>query len=154
MLAAIFLASRWHFLANKHAVLAGCSAFWPVNCIFLHKKNADTLHRWVALLLLIFILWLRFCKEDWVWLNRWGSGVGSGVGVWGRVLGWGSGVGFWGGGLGRLCPPPPPGSWHLYPISVVETQCVKAVRDTINWLKMANALFFLCCQTNSSHSFS
>jgi hypothetical protein len=27
-----------------------------VNCIFLHKKNEDTLHRWVALLLLIFIL--------------------------------------------------------------------------------------------------
>ena len=27
MLAAIFLASRLHFLANKHAVLAGCSAF-------------------------------------------------------------------------------------------------------------------------------
>jgi hypothetical protein len=39
MLAAIFLASQWHFLANKHAVLAGCSAFWPVNCIFLHKKT-------------------------------------------------------------------------------------------------------------------
>jgi hypothetical protein len=38
MLAAIFLASQLHFLANKHAVLAGCSAFWPVNCIFLHKK--------------------------------------------------------------------------------------------------------------------
>jgi hypothetical protein len=39
MLAAIFLASEWHFLDNKHAVLAGCSAFWPVNCIFLHKKT-------------------------------------------------------------------------------------------------------------------
>jgi hypothetical protein len=39
MLAAIFLASQRHFLANKHAVLAGCSAFWPVNCIFLHKKG-------------------------------------------------------------------------------------------------------------------
>jgi hypothetical protein len=39
MLTAIFLASQWHFLANKHAVLAGCSAFWPVNCIFLHKKT-------------------------------------------------------------------------------------------------------------------
>jgi hypothetical protein len=39
MLAAIFLASQWHFLANKRAVLAGCSAFWPVNCIFLHKKT-------------------------------------------------------------------------------------------------------------------
>ena len=38
MLAAIILASQWHFLANKYAVLAGCSAFWPVNCIFLHKK--------------------------------------------------------------------------------------------------------------------
>ena len=24
---------------DKHAVLAGCSAFWPVNCIFLHKKK-------------------------------------------------------------------------------------------------------------------
>jgi hypothetical protein len=36
---AILLASQWHFLANKHAVLAGCSAFWPVNCIFLHKKT-------------------------------------------------------------------------------------------------------------------
>jgi hypothetical protein len=35
MLAAIFLASQWHFLANKHAVLAGCSAFWPK----LHKKR-------------------------------------------------------------------------------------------------------------------
>ena len=41
MLSAITLASQWHFLANKHAVLAGCSAFWPVNCIFLHK-NART----------------------------------------------------------------------------------------------------------------
>jgi hypothetical protein len=40
---------------NKHAVLVGCSTFWPVNCIFLHKKNEDMLHRWVALLLLIFI---------------------------------------------------------------------------------------------------
>ena len=39
MLAAIFPASQWHFLANKHAVLAGCSAFWPVYCIFLHKKT-------------------------------------------------------------------------------------------------------------------
>jgi hypothetical protein len=39
MLAAIFLASQLHFLTNKHAVLAGCSAFWPVNCIFLHKKS-------------------------------------------------------------------------------------------------------------------
>jgi hypothetical protein len=39
----------------------------------------------------------------------------------------------------------------VYPISVVETQCVKA--DTINWLKMANALFFLCCEMNSSHFF-
>jgi hypothetical protein len=39
MLAAIFLASQWHFLTNKHAVLAGCSTFWPVNCIFLHKKT-------------------------------------------------------------------------------------------------------------------
>jgi hypothetical protein len=28
---AIFLASLLHFLANKHAVLAGCSAFWPAN---------------------------------------------------------------------------------------------------------------------------
>jgi hypothetical protein len=40
---------------------------------------------------------------------------------------------------------------RLYPISVVETQCAKA--DTINWLKMANALFFLCCEMNSSHFF-
>ena len=39
----------------------------------------------------------------------------------------------------------------MYPISVVETQCVKA--DIINWLKMANALFFLCCEMNSSHFF-
>jgi hypothetical protein len=33
------------------------------------------------------------------------------------------------------------GGWHMYPISVVETQCVKAgaLRDTINWLKMTNA---------------
>ena len=38
MLAAIFLASQWHFLAIKYAVLAGCSAFWPVNCIFCIKK--------------------------------------------------------------------------------------------------------------------
>jgi hypothetical protein len=46
-LAAIFLASQWHFLTNKHAVLAGwlarwlagCSAFWPVNCIYFHKKT-------------------------------------------------------------------------------------------------------------------
>jgi hypothetical protein len=40
---------------------------------------------------------------------------------------------------------------RLYPISVVETQCAKA--DTINWLKMGNALFFLCCEMNSSHFF-
>jgi hypothetical protein len=39
MLAAIFLASQLHFLANKHAVLAGYFAFWPVNCIYLHKKR-------------------------------------------------------------------------------------------------------------------
>ena len=64
VLAAIFLASQWHFLANKHAVLAGCSAFWPVNCIFLQKKNEDTLHRWVALLLLIFILWYGWSYEE------------------------------------------------------------------------------------------
>jgi hypothetical protein len=39
MLATIFLGSQWHFRSNKHAVLAGCSAFCPVNCIFLHKKT-------------------------------------------------------------------------------------------------------------------
>ena len=39
MLSAISLASQWHFLANKHAALAGCSAFWPVNCTFLHKNT-------------------------------------------------------------------------------------------------------------------
>jgi hypothetical protein len=33
-----------------------------VNCIFLHKKNVDTLQCLVALLLLIFILWLG-CSE-------------------------------------------------------------------------------------------
>jgi hypothetical protein len=59
MFAAIFLASQWHFLANKHAVLAGCSDFWPwYFCI----KNEDTLHRWVALLLLIFILWRYYTR--------------------------------------------------------------------------------------------
>ena len=44
-------------------------------------------------------------------------------------------------------------NWYLYSINVVETECVKAgaLRDTINWLKMANALFFLCCEMNSSH---
>jgi hypothetical protein len=30
-------------------------------------------------------------------------------------------------------------------------QCVKA--NTINWLKIANALFFLCCEMTSSHFF-
>jgi hypothetical protein len=49
------------------SVLAGCSAFWPVNCIFLHKKNEDTLHRWVALLLLIFIHFANFHDLG----NRW-----------------------------------------------------------------------------------
>jgi hypothetical protein len=46
--------------------------------------------------------------------------------------------------LGWLHPPPPywgGGGWQLYSINVVETECVKAgaLRDTINWLKMANA---------------
>jgi hypothetical protein len=43
---------------------------------------------------------------------------------------------------GGLHPPPPlPWGWHLYSINVVETECVKAgaLRDTINWLKMAIA---------------
>jgi hypothetical protein len=34
----LIVASQWHFLINKHAVLAGCSAFWTVNCIFCIKK--------------------------------------------------------------------------------------------------------------------
>jgi hypothetical protein len=56
MLAAIFLASQWHFLANKHAVLAGCSAFWPVNCIFLHiKMRARCTAEWP------FCYWSLFC---------------------------------------------------------------------------------------------
>ena len=60
-------------------------------------------------------------------------------------------LGVWGGFL----PPPPPyreAETCAY-FSVVEMQCVKAValRDTINWLKMANALFFLCCEMISSH---
>jgi hypothetical protein len=56
MLAAIFLASQWHFLANKHAVLAGCSAFWPVNCIFLHKKTRTRCTaEW------LFCYWSLFC---------------------------------------------------------------------------------------------
>ena len=40
--------------------------------------------------------------------------------------------------------------------SVVEIQCVKAgaLRDTINWLKTAYALFFVCCEMNSSHFFA
>jgi hypothetical protein len=43
--------------------------------------------------------------------------------------------------LGWLHPRPHQGGWHLNSINVVETQCVKAgaLRDTINWLKMANA---------------
>jgi hypothetical protein len=32
------LASRLHILAKKRAVLARGPAFWPVNCILLHKK--------------------------------------------------------------------------------------------------------------------
>jgi hypothetical protein len=43
---------------------------------------------------------------------------------------------------GVAAPPPPLlGGWYLYSINVVETECVKAgaLRDTINWLKMANA---------------
>jgi hypothetical protein len=43
-LATIFLASQYNFMVDKHSVLAGCSAFWPVNCIFLHKKEG-ALHR-------------------------------------------------------------------------------------------------------------
>jgi hypothetical protein len=50
--------------------------------------------------------------------------------------------------LRRLSPPPT--CTHF---SVVEMQCVKAgaLRDTINWLKTVIALFFLCCEMNSSH---
>jgi hypothetical protein len=43
-------------------------------------------------------------------------------------------------------------SWDaMCKISVTEMQCVKA--NTINWLKIANALFFLCCEMTSSHFF-
>ncbi len=59
MLAAIFLASQWHFPANKHAVLAGCSAFWPVNCIFLHKKTRTRCTaEWP------FCYWSLFCDNS------------------------------------------------------------------------------------------
>ena len=60
MLAAIFLASQWHFLANKYAVLAGYSAFWPVNCIFLHKKTRTRCTaEWP------FCYWSLFCGTRW-----------------------------------------------------------------------------------------
>jgi uncharacterized RDD family membrane protein YckC len=36
---AVMKMSMTYFLANKHTVLAGCSAFWPLNCIFWHKKR-------------------------------------------------------------------------------------------------------------------
>jgi hypothetical protein len=63
MLAAIFLASEWHFLSNKHAVLAGCSAFWPVNCIFLHKKpRTRCTAEWP------FCYWSLFCGRGFCWL--------------------------------------------------------------------------------------
>jgi hypothetical protein len=69
MLAAIFLASQWHFLANKHAVLVGCSAFWPVNCIFLHKKTRTRCTaEWP------FCYWSLFCdfRRAWICLvERW-----------------------------------------------------------------------------------
>jgi hypothetical protein len=62
-------------------------------------------------------------------------------------------LGVWGG-----CPPPPPPPPYREAetcahFSVVEMQCVKAgaLRDTINWLRMGNVLFFLCCEMNSSH---
>jgi hypothetical protein len=45
--------------------------------------------------------WVRFCRDDWVWLNSWG----------------------------RLHPTSHRGAdteWHLYSINVVETQGVKA----------------------------
>ena len=56
--------------------------------------------------------------------------------------------------LRRLSPPPPYREAETCThFSVVEMQCVKAgaLRDTINWLKTVNALFFLCCEMNSSH---
>jgi hypothetical protein len=59
MLTAIFLASQWHFLANKHAVLAGCSAVWPVNCIFLHKKTRTRCTAEWA-----FCYWSLFCAPS------------------------------------------------------------------------------------------
>jgi hypothetical protein len=57
--------------------------------------------------------------------------------------------------LGWLTPPPPPPP-PPPSINVVETQCVKAgaLRDTINWLKIANVLFFVCFEMKSSHFFS
>jgi hypothetical protein len=76
MLAAIFLASQWHFLANKHAVLAGCSAFWPVNCIFLHK-NTRTLctAEWP------FCYWSLFCATVlvYVFLHDWSFPIENGL---------------------------------------------------------------------------
>ena len=30
--------NQLHVFINKHALLAGCSGFWPVNCTNLHKK--------------------------------------------------------------------------------------------------------------------
>jgi hypothetical protein len=53
------------------AVLAGCSAFLPVNCLFL-QKNEFALHRWAALLLLIFILCfgVSSTKQDWMGSGR------------------------------------------------------------------------------------
>jgi hypothetical protein len=58
MLAAIFLASQWQCLANKHTLLAGCSAFWPVNCIFLHTQTRT---RFTAVW--PFCYWSLFCGK-------------------------------------------------------------------------------------------
>jgi hypothetical protein len=58
MLAAIFLASQWHCLANKHTLLAGCSAFWPVNCTFLHTQTRT---RFTAVW--PFCYWSLFCGK-------------------------------------------------------------------------------------------
>jgi hypothetical protein len=53
-------------------------------------------------------------------------------------------LGVWGG-----CLPPPLTHTFMQLRCNVLTQ--GAIRDTINWLKTVNALFFLCCEMNSSH---
>ena len=76
MLSAITLASQWHFLANKHAVLAGCSAFWPVNCILFSGVASSIIggggHINIFVFCVINFFWNRLFLRSvnmniWIW---------------------------------------------------------------------------------------